>query len=353
MAVTSYGVNHPLAVKLWRKKLHQEALKQTWLSKFMGSDSNSMIQVLEETSKNEGDKVTVGLRMLLTGRGVTGDNTLEGNEEALTTYTDSVLIDQLRHAVRSAGKMSEQRVPFSVREEAMAGLKDWYADRLDTALFNHLCGNSAQTDTAYTGGNATSAPTTNRWLYADGNSAETSLTSGTSDQFNLTLIDTAVAMAETASPQIRPIRIKGDDYYVMFLDPWQVQDMRTSTTAGQWTDIQKAAMAGMDSTKSPIFTGALGMYNGVILHKSTRLYAGNFTDGGSVRVARAVLCGAQAASLCYGKGYEGDKMSWTEELFDYGNQLGVSTGCIFGVKKMVFNSEDFGSIVVSTTAVQS
>ena len=55
--------------------------------------------------------------------GIVGDGTLEGNEEALITYTDNLLINQLRNAVRSAGKMSEQRIPWSVREEAMTGLR--------------------------------------------------------------------------------------------------------------------------------------------------------------------------------------------------------------------------------------
>lgn len=109
MALTQYGVNHPNAVKLWRKMLFQEALKQTWATKFMGKDSNSLIQELDETSKGPGDRVRIILRMLLSGAGVQGDATLEGSEESLTTYSDDVLIDQLRHAVRSAGKMSEQR----------------------------------------------------------------------------------------------------------------------------------------------------------------------------------------------------------------------------------------------------
>jgi N4-gp56 family major capsid protein len=93
-----------------------------------------VIQIKEETSKSPGDRITVGLRMQLTGDGVSGDGTLEGNEEALTTYSDNVLIDQLRHAVRSAGKMTEQRVPFSVREESRMGLQDWFAGRMDAAL---------------------------------------------------------------------------------------------------------------------------------------------------------------------------------------------------------------------------
>src|SRR6266480_3129350 len=168
MATTVYGVNHALAVKLWSKKLAHESLKETFIYKFLGDDENSLIQVKEETSKSPGDRITIGLRMQLSGDGVGGDGTLEGNEEALTTYSDNILIDQLRHAVRSAGKMSEQRVPFSVREEARGGLQDWFAGRMDTAFFNHVAGNTAQSDTRYTGSNATVAPSTNNIVYAGG-----------------------------------------------------------------------------------------------------------------------------------------------------------------------------------------
>src|SRR5574343_2051789 len=114
MATTQFGVNHPLAVKLFSKKLMYETLKATWFSKFIGKDSNSPIQIMPETGKEAGDKVTFGLRMLLSGAGIQGDSTLEGNEEALSFYSDSVLINQLRHATRSDGKMSEQRVPYNM-----------------------------------------------------------------------------------------------------------------------------------------------------------------------------------------------------------------------------------------------
>lgn len=131
MAVSSYGTNHPMAVKVWAKKLFVEALKQTKFSRFLGNSPSSLIQRRTELSKGPGDKITIGLRMQLAGDGILGDSTLEGNEEALTLYTDSIFIDQLRHAVRTGGKMSQQRVPFEIRQESMEGLRDWWADRLE------------------------------------------------------------------------------------------------------------------------------------------------------------------------------------------------------------------------------
>lgn len=99
MAVTSYGVNDPEAVKRWSLKTMREALKMTMASKFMGDDSNSLLQVKDELNKAAGDRITCILRMQLSGNGVSGDDTLEGVEESLTTYTQNILIDQLRHAV--------------------------------------------------------------------------------------------------------------------------------------------------------------------------------------------------------------------------------------------------------------
>jgi len=349
MASTDYPVNHPLAVKLWSKKLMQEALKETWFAKFIGKTTGSLVQIKEETSKGAGDKITYGLRMQLTGDGVVGDGTLEGNEESLVTYSDSVLINQIRHAVKSDGAMSEQRVPFSVREEARMGLTDWFADMWDTAFFNQLCGNTAQATGGKSGNNATVAPSSTRIQWNDGKTTGAGIAStGASTQMKLTLIDYAVEKAKTATPFIRPVKVGSDNYYVLFLHPYQVTQLRTNTDTGQWLDIQKAALQGGKISDNPIFTGALGVYNNVILHESVRIPVSPTQS----TVRRAVLCGAQAAVIAFGQdfgsGSAGTNFKWTEKLFDYDNQLGVSAASIYGLKKTIFNSVDFATIVVPT-----
>ena len=182
-----------------------------------------------------------------------------------------------------------------------------------------------------------------------GSTTESQLDSG--DLFDLTWIDKALVVAKTTSPFIRPVRVDGKDMYVMFLHPYQVRDMRTSTSTGQWLDIQKAAMQGGDTTGNPIFTGSLGVYNNVVLHESTRLPVGTNAGTPITTVRRAVFCGAQAASIAFGQGFDSvGGTKWTEKLFDYENQLGVSGAMIFGLKKNVFNSSDFATIVVSSYA---
>ena len=72
MATTDFGVNHPLAVKLYSEKLFREALKETYIGKFIGNGSTSLIQMLTDTQKGPGDKITYGLRMQLGAAGVSG-----------------------------------------------------------------------------------------------------------------------------------------------------------------------------------------------------------------------------------------------------------------------------------------
>lgn len=360
MATTSYGTNDPMAVKLWSKRLSVEVLKTCWASQFMGPNSSSIIQIKDETSKGAGDKITYGLRMQLTGNGVIGDGTLEGSEESLTTYSDSAVINQLRHAVRSAGRMSQQRVPFVVRDEALSGLRDWWSDRIDFSWLNQQCGNPntntsggqiAGSNTAWTGLQATIAPDSAHIKSAHTAAAgDENITSG--DTFTLALFDRAVEAARTTTPAIRPVNVKGKNYYVALLHPYQVTDLRTNTASGQWLDIQKAAMTGGEIDDNPIFDGSLGVYNGVILHSDYRVTPGaNSSTGAAIStVRRAVFCGAQASVMAFGRDNGPERFTWVEELFDYENELGVSAGLIFGLKKSVFNSADYATIVLSSYA---
>ena len=134
---------------------------------------------------------------------------------------------------------------------------------------------------------------------------------------------------------------------------YQVTDMRASTSTGQWLDIQKAAMTGGEISDNPLFDGSLGVYNGVVIHSDVRVTQGvNSSTGAAVTtVRRAVVCGAQAGVIAFGRDNGPSKFTWVEELFDYENQIGVSAGSIFGMKKAVFNSADFGVVTLSTYAV--
>jgi N4-gp56 family major capsid protein len=355
MTVTSYGVNDSISNKLWAKKLNAEALKETYFGKFMDNEGNNIVHVKTELATNAGDNVTVGLRVQLTGDGVTEGGTLVGNEEGLSTYSDQVKINELAHAVRVKNKntIDAQRVPFSLRTEGKNGMKDWFAGRFDTVMFNHLCGYSVETRSVYSGNNPITAPSSQRIYRAAGATDDATVNGATGSTFTIQMIDALVERAGVASPLIRPIKINGESKFVMFLHDYQVTDLRIATGAGGWLDIQKAALAGGAGSKSPIYTGALGEYNNVVLHKSNRITNGVSNAGAAQpNTRRAVLCGAQSLGLGFGKEFSnGSHYKWIEELFDYERELGVSAQTVWGLKKAVFNGQDFGTIACTTYAV--
>jgi len=357
MASTEFPLGHPLAAQLWSKKTSYEALAQTHASLFMGSDSNALCQVMTETQKDAGDTVHVPLLVDLVGDGVSEGESLEGSEEALQYYRDTFYINELAHAVEIKERIDKQRVPMRLREDARKMLQQWYSNRLDTMFFNQLAGVSSETRGKYTGFNAPLEPSSasagnanaQRILYGTGDNhgTENSLSaSGTADSFQITMLDKAVNIAKRTSPLIRPIKVGTQDFYVCFLHPDQVRSMRQNSSAGQWLDIQKAALQGGAIEDNPIFTGALGVYNNVVMHENRRVPLAP----GTTTVRRAVFCGAQSMLMGYGKGYA-ERGDWIEDTFDYERRFGVSWQTIFGMKKARYNGADFGTIVVSTRAV--
>jgi len=365
--MTNFPVNDALAVKLWSKTLDHEALKFTDIVPLIGTDANSIIHHKTETSKGAGDKVTYGLRMQLTGAGFTENQLAEGNGESLTIYSDSIVINELGHVVgvKSSNTIDAQRVPFDLRVEARDGLADWYGKRYSQAFFNQVCGYSLQQDVRFSGLQAPLAPSAGRILRQSSKTDDGSLVS--TDTFTINLIDKAKEAAITATPKIRPVRIGGrggneerrdynatlTDGYVMYLHPYQVTDLRTSTSTGQLLDIVKAAYIGREETGNPIFSGAIGMYNGVVLRQAYDVTQGINTLSTPVPMPntyRAVLLGGQACMMAFGQKDNPNKYRWNEELFDHKRRLEVSAWTIHGLKKTQFNGIDYGTVVVTTYA---
>jgi N4-gp56 family major capsid protein len=354
MAVNTFTTNDTNAVKLWSRRLEVETLKATPIAPLIGTSANSIIHMKNELSKGPGDKVTFSLRMQLSGAGQTEGGTLEGNEEAMTLYADSLLVNELRHAVRVKGdwSISTQRIPFDLMMEAKDALVDWNARRMAVSFFNQVAGNTAQTNTIYTGNNATIAPSSGYIIRANALATDTLVAADTSATMELKYIDYAKEAALLADPMIRPVKVDGEEVYVCYLDPRQVTDLRRNTSTGEWLDIMKSAYMG-SRAKNPIFDGSLGFYNGVVLRQAPEGMIPNGVTSGvaDANCRRAVFLGAQAAACAFSKGGGPTTYNWREESFDYDDEKGVAMRTLFGMKKCQFNSTDYGAIVISTYAV--
>lgn len=359
MAAKAYVAGDSEVVKLWSKRLAHEALKKTVYAQYVEDSGDALCTLEPETQKGPGDRVRVILRMQFTGDGVGENETQEGNEEAITTYTDDVVIGELSHAFRHKTKISQQRVPFKLAREGNDGLSDWWANRLDAIFFNHLCGytpaNALGGGTGkYTGFNTVTAPTSGRilWCSATHTSDETL---DSNDKFSTTYIDKCKEIAETGGSTglvpIRPVKgLPGGAKYVMFVHPSQETQLRASTTTNDWMDMQKALIQGGKPDESHVFKGGIGVWNEVLLVKSTRVTNGVNSSTGAVltNVRRAVFCGAQALISAYGQGYGPEQWEVNEETFDFKRQYAQNGLAILGMKKTVFNGQDFGAFVLSS-----
>lgn len=310
-----------LVEKAWAKQLWKEAERENFFAKFTGEGQDNIIQVKTELKKEAGDQITVPLVMRLTGAGVTGDNTLEGNEEALQFYDCAVQVNQIRHAVRLQGAMEEQKTAINLRQAAKDGLKLWMTEKQEKMIVTALV----------------ASPTAGNIVYPASVSAESSIDA--SNVLTTDLISKAARLAKTVTPKIRPVNVNGKKYYVMLVDNYQARDLKNDT---KWLNAQyNCAERGIDN---PIFSGMLGVYDGVVLHEYEHLPR-TTTGSNSAKVGHALLLGCQAGIKGVAK-----EATWKEKSFDYDNQMGFSTGAIIGVAKSKFNSKDFAVVQVITSS---
>lgn len=359
---TSFTVNHPLAVKLWCKMLERDVLQRLFFKDLIGDSGNAIIYRKRDLEKSQGDRVRFRLRSLLSGDGKTEGEVLEGNEEALVHNYDDIYINELRHAVDVPGAMSidgQRYVGDNLRQEGMEGLSDWFVDRMEQVMFNHLCGNSKIIANIRRGNNAILAPSSGRIVRANGEATDQALASG--DEFKLSILDAVLEKVETVTPTIRPGNINGQKRFVCFIHPYQATDLCRDSTSGQWLSIQLARLSGGQGNANQLlngYDGYLGPYKNIDIYVTKYVPTGvNSSTGADVTAARrAVLCGRSAACVAFGKGVGSSLFSWVEIDKDYESVVGIAARTVYGMKKTRYTSdgttgEDFGVITIPTYAV--
>lgn len=361
MSQTVVAFGDPKAQKKWSANLAVDTRKKSYFeNRFIGTDDNNIIQRKTELETDAGDTISFDLCVQMRAKPTYGDARLEGKEESLKFYTDQVIIDQVRHAASAGGKMSRKRTAHDMRMIAKNRLGDYFARLVDELFFMYLSGARGINqdfieDVSYTGfaGNAFTSPDAGHLMY--GGSATSKATLASTDKMNVTVIEKAINKAEMMqaldpkTANMVPVTNGADDQYVMLMSPFQEYDLRTSTTTGQWLDIQKAASAA-EGRKNPIFMGGLGMINNTVLHKHRNVVRfDDYGSGSNVAAARALFLGRQSAVVAYGTA-GGLRYSWEENTKDYGNEPTVASGFIGGIKKTVFNGKDFGVLSIDTAA---
>jgi len=379
MALTNFASLTSEQLTAWSRDFWRVARNMSFVNQFAGTGSNAMVQrVTELTKSDKGTRAVLTLLADMTGDGVTGDNTLEGNEEALRSYDISIELDQLRFANRIAGRLADQKSVVNFRETSRDMLAYAMADRMDQLAFLSLAGvaythktNGALRPTSGTNGlelvdlafaSDVSAPTANRHLRVSGNNIVTGDTTAVTATDKLAYKNIVELKAFAKDNYIRGLRGTGNqEVFHMFVTPQQMADLKLDTDF--LANVRNAGVRGPDNQ---LFSGSASlMVDGVMIHEFRHVFStegattgtsGEAGDPGykwgadaDVVGARALFCGAQALAMA-----DIGMPEVVEDTFDYDNQAGISIGKIFGLRKPKFQSdyngsvEDFGVVCLDT-----
>jgi len=379
MALTNFGTLTGDQLQMWSREFWKVARNQSFINQFAGTGSNAMVQRITELTKNQkGTKANITLLADMTGDGITGDNTLEGNEEALRAYDITIELDQLRFANRIAGRMTDQKTVVNFREQSRDALAYAMADRCDQLAFLTLSGvaythknNGALRTTSSSAGHElvdlefasdVSAPTGDRHRRISGTSIAAGDTTAVTASDKLAYRHVVELKAYAKDNYIRGIRGAGNqETFHMFVTPQQMADLKLDSDF-----LANVRNAGVRGTGNSLFAGSSSlMVDGVMIHEFRHVFnTTGATSGASANAgaagykwgadadvdgARALFCGAQALALA-----DIGLPEMVEDTFDYGNQSGISVGKIFGLRKPKYNSDisgsaqDFGVIALDT-----
>lgn len=294
--------------EVWAAEVLVEGEKQQFWHQFEGPQGSGMPVIRkDDLSKMAGDTIHIITVSNLTGAGVTGETALADSEEALVVGEVAITISRLRHAVRFT-RDAIQRSIIDCRTAAKGRLAYWLADKLDVAMF-------------------TLATTSNTYNVYSG-SATSVATLGTDCTMSSTVIKKAKVKLQ--SLKALPIRTQGGNkYFGLVMHTFDEYSLKNDTTYNQ-----NVRDAGVRGESNPIFTGALGIYDGMILYVSANV-------PNSASKSKCVAFGGEAFARAYGQ-----YPDWVEEWFDYKNKLGIATSVVYGDKRAV----EANTLVVNTYA---
>lgn len=262
-----------------------------------------------ELGKGRGAHIEFPLIKSLTGAATLGTTTLvdSGNEEAFAFSYFKAYVETMRHATGYVGDISEVRNPFLSEEIATQQLTKWLADQEEDSVFDAFVrGHSSHVisglstvsqtyfvDEGLKAGDTTQATgdtTHPNWMFAGDATDEESIDSA--DTLDAAELEKLGAYAEVNKwNKIRvPDGVGGfEEGFILLIHPFNAYDLRQDTV---WAQAQREA--NVRDWKNPIFSGSLGMYNGIFLYKSTKVENGGTGITSRTSKRRCIFFGAHA-----------------------------------------------------------
>lgn len=389
MAQTVISTSHALTRKVYSvaafaaaqrapsftKNLIGEAPQQSDAERKLKGQTSSDFPIVRVTdlSRSAGDKISVDMYHTIGGKPVMGDKKLSGNMSDLSFASMDIAISQVRKGVDPGGRMTQQRTVHNLRTIALANLTGWWARFQDQMSLVHMGGArgfqtgsdwivplESDADFNEIAVNTVLPPSYNRAFYANNATAPNNIDS--SDLLKLDDLDRIRAAIDEMAYPPQPIRLPNDPaaddepLYLLMVTPRQWYQILKNTDTQNWRTFLANAYERGRFTNHPLFSGTTGMWAGFVIKKmrrsirfpsgsSVRVYASDHTTINtvttSVDVDRALLVGAQAMAIVYGKNQKSDYyMSWHEETTDHENTTEFSIAAMNGFSKLKFTDVD-------------
>jgi N4-gp56 family major capsid protein len=340
-------LSNDLKVQKWLETYFAEYVRNSGFLPYMGRGTDSVIHIRNELVSS-GQVVNIPLVSALSGAGVEGSNTLEGNEEQLGNFNFPITVRQLRNAVEITVE-DRHYANIDLMEAARGQLRLWSMSRLRGDVIRALGsinGIAYGTATAAQR-NTWSASNSDRVLYgsAVGNFTANAATTHANRLANIAstqklsrgVVSLMKRIAKKASPAIRPMRVSdsaGREFFVMFADTFAFRDLKADL------DTVNADARPRDVSANPIFQDGDLMYDGVVIREIPEIASLGGVGATQAVVSPVYLCGAQALGVAWAM-----KPNAIREDKDYGDKIGVGIREIRGVEKMRFETGNGGAFI--------
>ena len=335
----------------WDDQFFRDYVRSSRFNRYMGTSEQSIIQLKEELTRKRGSIVTYALVNELTGAGVTGNNTLRGNEERMNSRSQALTVNTLRHAV-AVDDWDEQKSAIDLRNAAKAQLREWAQKTLRNDIVTALGMIDGTAYSSSTGGarNTWTANNQDRLLFGQ-KTANFNATFATAiGGLSASEICTPLALslmkrqAQAASPKIKPVYVKEMDqeWYVVFINSrsWRDLTENSPTTNVLTLANRDARVRGEDN---PLFTGDSLVWDGMILREIPEIAAlADLSGSGGVQISPVYLCGAQAIGLAWAQ-----RTTTKTDTTDYEFMHGVAVQEMRRVEKLRFGTDP--SVDTTTT----
>jgi len=338
-------------VQQWSSKITREYIKEEEFSPWTGKNEGSVFHVKADLTKKAGESVTFSLVGKLSGDGVEDDDTLEGSEENLGNYADTVTVHQLRHAV-IRGDHEQSKTLIDILNEGRFMLKEWLMEKMRDLkiarlLCPHLDGVTAYVTATEAEKDAHLLANSDRYLFgvlksnqsAGDHSASLLNVDTTADTLNRSIVSLAKRMMEEADPLIRPLKINGvRQHYVAFCDTYPHRDLKSDLDT-----IHAAAAPREKGMSNPIWRDDDLVFEDIVIRKVPAMASVGTVGAASAPVYQVAFCGAQAVLIAYAKYVKLVRNNGPYGR-DYGNKKGVGVAETRGAKKTTWNEKQHGML---------